>query len=380
MSKYYFGFFSAIIIAVIFFGCQKINSNAYNNQVIATPYSMYFGDTSGAMFHTNDGKKFDQLSFPADGLPFRTILYSGTYILFSKTNIGMPVEDNTHLNYSYDNGADFNDGYDSLKSIPGLCVNGMPYDLSQNVVQDVPRWHKLYCCSNVPFATLGSNWLGLYYSYSNGAWGSWTPEVFYGRTNVLPATITSLTFTSGNVLYGLDGINHRTFYRSDTFNTTLFNETTTGVGWAPLPQTGVALPTTGFFSIGHYNNELLAFDQTGTNGVYYSDDSCFDWFQCCGLPTGIPLLCLNSPFEEVCMLGTGAGLYIMNVNTHCFQPSNNGLSPNCIVTGIVGKANYYKNGELQKQIFITTNKGLYVSNDMGENWILSRPGNYTAIY
>jgi hypothetical protein len=50
------------------------------------------------------------------------------------------------------------------------------------------------------------------------------------------------------------------------------------------------------------------------------------------------------------------------------------------VTGVVGKQNIYKNGNVENLIYIATNKGIYVSSNMGQNWTLVVSGNYTAIY
>ena len=70
----------------------------------------------------------------------------------------------------------------------------------------------------------------------------------------------------------------------------------------------------------------------------------------------------------------------MNVNTHAFQPCNNGLGNNLIVKGIAAKENIFKNGTLEKLVYIATNRGVYKSSDNGQNWVLIKSGNFTAIY
>jgi hypothetical protein len=51
-----------------------------------------------------------------------------------------------------------------------------------------------------------------------------------------------------------------------------------------------------------------------------------------------------------------------------------------VVRGVVGKENIYKNGNVSKFVFVATNRGLYKSSDLGENWTKVVGGNFTAIY
>ena len=357
-------------------GCQKPNSASDNNNVIQTPYSLYFGDSTGTLYSTTDGKYIQKVPFPADGNGFRTIVTSKTNLLFAKYNLTVPQRNNTHLYYSSNNGLAFNVSYDSIKSLPGTAINGLKYDLFQNCIIDVPRWNRIYMVSN---DTWPDDDLGLVYSYQNGAWGSWTKEVYYNPNRMaapIPFTITSMTLTKSNVLYGLDAVHHRTVYRADTLSSTAFNETTSNV-YAP----GVPLPTSGFFTIGHYNDEIIAIDNSGINGAYFSDDSGYTWTAFTGLPANLPLFVVGSPFEEQCFIGTGGGgIYILNINTHSFQPCNNGLPSNSIVRAVVGKSNLYKNGRLDKYVYIATSAGVYKSSDLGENWTLVMAGSFTAMY
>ena len=358
------------------YSCKKANSTIDNDQVIETPYSLYFGDTTGVLYNTNDGINIQKVPFPADGNPFRAIVTADQNILFSKENRNYPTLNNTHLYFSSDNGAYFKESYDSIKSIPSQAVNGMHFDLYQNSIVNIPKWHRVYVISN---NTSPDDFLGIVYSFQDGNWGSWTVENYYNTNRValpVPLTLTSLTLTKSSILYGIDALTQRTFYRADTLNTTMFNETTSNI-YAP----GTPLPNTGFFSLGHINEELVAIDNTGINGAYFSDDSGYHWQQFSGLPLNIPLFCVAAPFEQFCFIGTGgAGLYIMNINTHSFQPCNNGMKPGLVVRGVVGKQNIYKNGNVQNVIFAATNGGLYKSVDNGENWILAYAGNFTAIY
>ncbi len=56
------------------------------------------------------------------------------------------------------------------------------------------------------------------------------------------------------------------------------------------------------------------------------------------------------------------------------------MEPNPSVRGIVAKENIYKNNISRQYIYISTNYGIYRSEDGGETWALVFPGNFTIIY
>jgi hypothetical protein len=341
-------------------GCDKANNTIDNSQVVETPYTLYFSDSAGAIYNTNDGIYIKKLPFSSDGTPCNAICTDQNTLLFVKD----------YLYFSTDNGNTFNKSYGYTLHHRISAVNGLPIDLNQSQVANVPRWNKMYCVSSDPNPL---NYLGLAYSYWQGIWHYWTLEQYYDSTISLTPypTATSMTWLPKNYLYCYDGIHQRYFYRTDTFNWTKFEEV-----YCTTP-----LPTTGFFSIGHINNEIIAIDNTGQNGAWYSDDLGANWYQFSGLPANTPLLCVTSPFEETCLIGTdSAGLFSLNANTHTFQADNHGLPNNCVVFNIAQKENFYKNGTTQKLVYLASNKGLYVSHDLGFNWTLVVKGNYTCVY
>ena len=63
-----------------------------------------------------------------------------------------------------------------------------------------------------------------------------------------------------------------------------------------------------------------------------------------------------------------------------FVPSNNGLVPFTTVYGIVGKQDTYKNNVVRQFVYIATNKGIFRSEDLGQNWTLVRPGDFRTLY
>lgn len=144
-----------------------------------------------------------------------------------------------------------------------------------------------------------------------------------------------------------------------------------------------ALPDTmqAFFSIGHLNNRLFAIDNIGNRGIYFSDDFGVNWFTVSGIPAATPLMCIESPFEEICLVGTdGKGLYKLNPNTNVFEPCNNGLPTNCVVRNIAFKENIFKDGTKKQYVYLATNSGIYQSTDKGNSFVLTIPGNYVNVY
>src|SRR5262245_9619875 len=64
-------------VAVALTGCNKRFNGIDNDDQIQTPYSIYFYDSSGALYNTNDGELIKNLNFPADGYPSRAIAITG---------------------------------------------------------------------------------------------------------------------------------------------------------------------------------------------------------------------------------------------------------------------------------------------------------------
>jgi hypothetical protein len=371
--------------------CTKKVSGIDNNQVIETPFSLFFSDTAGALYSSNDGKTIRSTLFHADGYPSYAICVANNNLLWGKNALFL----------SGNNGVNFNHAFDSFGHYPGVACNGFPINVNQSMMIDIPDWNRVYTVSFEPWA---GNYLGLRFSLSSGQQGTWWTE---GRPDTegncgnygdepYTITMTSLTMLKNGVLCGYDGMHNREFYKTEPF---LWKETTAnpdsinhpGAGipgrysGSPLPHCDVfsgSFDTTARYSYGHYNNRLIAIDlkNCAANGAYYSDDTGKNWFHYSGLPNK-PLLCIASPFEETCLIGTaGAGLYILNTNTGVWQQCNNGLGSNLIVRNIAFHKNVYKDASVKKYIFLATNQGIYTSTDNGLNWTLTLPGNFVNIY
>lgn len=413
----------ALLATIIagFYSCTKKMSGISNNQVVETPFSLFFSDTSGALYSSNDGLVIRKTLFHADGYPSKAICVDGNNILWAKNN----------LYISTNNGINFNQAYDSLGGLattpyfpppfpnpfanppgsgpavpyPYYACNGLPIEFNQSMIVNIPSWNESFTVSN---SIAYNNYVGVVFSLNaGGVIGSWWFDRvdtlgnigYYGPNS--PITMTSYAYIPGDdMLCGYDGIHNRNFYR---FQGTLWNETTSNPDTLTPGETdfgvagrwaGVRLPhnnrmynyqnadTTAYYSYGHFNKRLIAIDNKNCsgNGAYYSDDTGHNWIQYQGLPAK-PLLCISSPFEEVCLIGTdSAGLWILNANTGAWQQSNHGLGTNLVVRNIAFKQNIYKDASVKKYIFLATNKGIYMSSDLGANWTLTIPGNFVTIY
>ncbi len=387
-----------LVILLAISGCKKVDGTD-NDQVIETPFTVFFSDISGAVYSSSDGSTIGKQLFEADRYPCRAFCVAYDNILFTKKN----------LYISADNGKSFNHSYDSVGFYPGIACNNYKFDLNQSMLMFIPSWNYVYVVNdNDDF----NNIMGLSYNLYGGSQGNWYLDIpdslgFIGHRQDLNYVIrvTSLTLLRDDTLCAYDANNNRCFYRTKS---TLWNECTANPnasGWPgigdPADYSGNPLPhhvaysatgdpyyrdspdTTAWYSYGHYNNRLIAIDvkNCNGNGAYYSDDRGRNWTQFSGLPS-VPLLCMESPFEEVALIGTqGAGLYILNTNTNSWQQvTNGGLGGNLTVTSIVGKQRIYKNGKVQRYIFIATDKGIYQSLDGGVSWTQTRAGSFSAIF
>ena len=84
------------MVTVLYSNCKK-PTGIDNGNVIETPYSLYFVDTQGAVYKTNDGVAFNKV-FNPDGFPAKAIITSGEVVLLGKNNL-YSSEDNGHSSH-----------------------------------------------------------------------------------------------------------------------------------------------------------------------------------------------------------------------------------------------------------------------------------------
>jgi hypothetical protein len=375
---------ATLLSAVLFglFSCTKSVSGTDNNQVVETPYSIIFSDTSGAVYKSNDGKTFTNI-FVADGTPCRAICSQNGNIFIIKNN----------LYVSSNNGANFSVGNNFVASVTCPDIFGNVTGLNESMIINIPDWYRTYVVSSDPS---GANFFGQSLSISGGVYGSWGDyeavwDTFPGGIGIyLPIQFISYTRLKNGVLcaLGLDApvpadyrnYIYRNFYKIDTPNRDPWMEVTAGANGASRNMSGTPLPGSSFFTLGHYNNRLIAIDGRGQDGAYYSDDTGRTWVQYPGIPTNLPLLSVCSPFDQTSLIGTSNGLYQLNNSTGAFQLNNNGLTNGIRVAGIAYKENVFKSGSTKQFVYLATNKGIYQSQDGGNTWVMTIPGNFTTIY
>ena len=140
------------------------------------------------------------------------------------------------------------------------------------------------------------------------------------------------------------------------------------------------LPTGGKFFIASFKNKLVLADSTGANGVWYSDNEGQNWAQYNGIPGDAYINCMRSAFGQVLLVGTAQYGVFRVTNGNTFTSVNSGLETNANVRNLTAKDDIYKNEQIVQYIYAATDKGIFRSVDLGENWINVRPGNFVLIY
>lgn len=365
--------------------CKKVKG-IDNNTVVETPYALYYSDTAGQVFYTNDGKQMTRQVFHTDGFPCRSLILSGNNILFAKNN----------LYFSENNGVNFNHAYDSLRFRPDTAVNKLPINLNQTMLVNVPGSPDVvYTTSNIAHIPgVSPNYLGVAFNNNHGAPGNWTNDNGYdvNGVGIMPVKMVSFELMPNGTLCGLaidlDGVHPRNLYLSTpTDISSSWKECTGNYLGVPNDSAGAPLPPkpgyadTCAFRLGHFNSRLIAIDMKGKQGAWYSDDQGRYWVKYAGLPANTPLLCVKAAFEHICLIGTDkGGLYMLNGNVGTWQQNNNGLGKNLTVRSITTKEQIYKNGTREQYVYLATDQGIYQSKDGGINWIKTIPGSYVTVY
>lgn len=334
--------------AVAFASCSKENG-INNTTVIATPYSLYYCDSAGSLWNTNDGIYFKESVFPADGVPSLAIATAGPNLIWIKS--GVPVGKIT-AHVSTNEGRNFNPSYTPIN----------PACFDQSCVMYVRSQNRVYLATGD-----GTN-SGVMFNAFNGEVNAAENKNWVNDPD-MPATsgvlITSFTELKNGTLVAFDWTSRRLFIRVGT------GAWTESVATTPLPGGSQ-------FTITHFNNSIVAIDRSGNNGAWYSTTNGITWTQYTGLPNR-KLYAVAAPFDATLLVGTDSnGVYALQ--GAAFVPSSAGLTEATTVRSIVGKENIYVNGVSAQFIYIATSKGVYRSQDQGQNWVLVRPGNYFSVY
>jgi len=326
---------SAAIAGFIGSGCKKESDiGGDNGRVVRTPYSLYFSDRLGGLFNTNDGQAY-KIIFPRDGVSSRSLLPSGSNLLWAKVNL--------HL--SADNGRNFN-----------------PVNFR---VEPAAQWQSLMINAHNKVFLASAD--GILESDDNGL--TWKPSVSDPASGIFNPVVVSFARLSGGNLFAVDA-------RGNVFRKS---------GPAPTPpqswkqvSVNTSFPT-GLYQIANFNDALVAGSASGADGVWFSNNEGADWTQYSGLPNNQEVRSIYSPNGQGLLVGLDS-LGIFRLVGTSFVPSNNGLTPFTTVYGISYKQDTYKNEVIKQYVYIATSTGLYRSEDLGQNWALMRSGEYRAIY
>ncbi len=327
------------LIAVGLQSCKKENG-IDNDTVVKKPYGLYVGEEDGSLLNTNDGQAYKTI-FPPDGFASRALTTSGNNIIWAKANV--------HL--SEDNGKNFNPTYFLTNA---FYLGIRPYIPWQQIILDVPSHDRVYICS--------SEGKGIALSIDHGK--TWKPDTLWddGISNTI---ITSLTQLKNGSLFA-HNLSDNSVYKRDNKDDR----------WTKIETTTALTP--GIYYLSHFNNTLVATDIAGVSGAFFSNDEGRNWTAYTGLPNRL-LYTTATPFDQTLLVGTDSqGVY--RLDNGQFVPSNNGLETYTTVYAILGKDDIYKNNATKRYVYMATNKGLYRSEDLGQNWVLVKEGSYVALY
>lgn len=307
-------------------GCRKENG-IDNNNVISTPYALFFADSEGSIYKTNDGNTFSQVTY-SDGYSPRSLLITGNHILMVKHNVFL----------SKDDGRNFN-------PVDTAANKDVPW---QNLMLDVPSHNRIYLASTELYSV----------KYSEDKGMTWVADEKWDTAiiNNYTPMVQSFAQTQDNNLFAWSNK-----------DTVLFKRTGAGEEWKKV-NINSGLPASNRWRLGSFANQLLLTDTAGLLGVRYSNDGGLNWNQYLGLPTTRRVLSVAAPFDETLLVGTDSlGMY--RLEGGLLIPSNNGLDDYTSVYGFAAKKDFYKVGVEKKYVYAATSTGLYRSEDNGRNWI-----------
>jgi hypothetical protein len=366
------------LIAAAFQSCNKHVDGIDNNVVVETPYTLYYADTAGVLYNTNDGTTIDKILFPADGYASRALCTSGTDILWVKYDL--------HL--SSNNGINFNTAnYLMIPSSSGNYFNINDSSYNQTLILNAQDEGRVYITTdpngNNTFTLGGKLYIrgmGIAYSEQNGNATTWYVDTDYD--NALNVTSGSVVQTNINVTT-LTELTSNTIIAYDPFHNRVFSKDSKTDPWIEEKQTHAdSLPMPNAFTLAHFNNMLVAVDYKYGNGAYYSTNLGQDWTKFNGLPAGRNLYYAASPFNQVLLVGTDSmGVYKLGTDNVTFASSNTGLETSTSVYSMTSKLVVYKNESVSMQyIYLATSQGLYRSQDLGQSWIRMQIGNFVSCY
>ena len=330
-----------VLFALGVHSCKKAENNINNNQIIIKPYSLFLVDSFGRMDRSNDGKNWVKVA-ENGGNAGRAIATSGNNIIW--------VMGEQFAAVSVNNEDQFN-GIKHFGPNPDRACN-------QSMILNVSGHGRVYMA--------GNDGHGIIYSDTNGKRGSWFIDNAFDAGAPF-SRITSLAILSNGHMFAYDYVANLLFVKNerDAF-------------WKQVTISD--LPAGGKFFLASFNNKLVLADSTGVNGVWYSENEGKNWAKYNGIPDGAYINCMRSAFGQVLLVGTAQYGIFSVTNGNQFKQVNNGLESGANIRNLTAKDDIYKNEEIKQYVYAATDKGLFRSVDLGENWIMVKPGNYVLVY
>ncbi len=327
------GVLMASALTLTFLGCKKYEEPDVINR-LTSPYTLFLGTDQGIILNTNDGDNYRSY-FSADGSFVRNLLVADTNLIAIKQNLYVSTNDGTSFNLKF--------------PMAGVAASVSPNYF--NIIKKSKSHKRTY------LSTFGDR--GIYYSEDNGL--TWRPDLEW--TTAVPTLTLTLAETQNGFMY------------TNTTNN-IYIRKNAGDKWAPVGKFG--LPNALAWFLTGYNNDIQAFDPTGTNGIWYSTNDGGNFAQ---VPNSqnIRILSVQQVAPDFSFVGTDSmGVYKLKNNA--LIPSGAGIPTNAQVYNFISKYQTFKAGNVNHHIYAVTSMGLFRldTSDQGESWVKVKNGFFTA--
>jgi hypothetical protein len=323
--------------------CEKYNQ-VDNSSTVKTPYILFMGGYHGTVSKTNDALYYNSLHSTDDAV-IRQIIVADSNILYLKD----------YLYISKDNG----------KSFPRSSgIGALPYinELKKYYLPNTGLYTKndtfIYMCTNTNGVAKG-NVAPLMVSGDRGK------SFVNAGAPISPTSITQLK--NGDLYIIQDSAN-------------IYKKQGNGA-WTQVAQNAtnpLGRDTTQWY-ITHKGDTLLVIDYNGKQGVYYSSNGGLDWTPCTGNPKKKKILFGNQLADNNSFyIGyDSAGVY--KLDGAVFTKVALDIDWRSKVGFIEGKTVTYRNGFKRNYLFAATDRGLYYSENDGDNWRVINSGSFSTL-
>lgn len=349
------------LVALTLQGCNR-DGGLDNLNVITKPYSLFFADTSGAIFSTNDGQRFEKVMGP-DRADVQTLATSGKNVLMVKARSttlfvsdgGMGLNANFNPSFSDINPLAF--GTSLLINLPGYNDTGAAG------VKD-----RIYISSNPLTKTRG-----LFYQDHNANRDSlWLPVADFAQitSNVKEyVSATSFARLENGTVVAFDNSTRLVWTKPNLQNAWKLSNLV--VGGAISNNNTPTNPKTYIIA---QKNDILAVSvdagSANTGGIWRSINNGITFDKMPSFPGDTAITCAAAPFGKVLIACTRhSGIWRFTGTGGTWVPANVGLKDGARIYAISFQDNKFKNDKSGEYVFVGTSDGVYRSDDLGQTWI-----------